>query len=281
MHEQFQPTLKQCEPYVLATPLVEPGLNLHPLGLSIPPHLRLNPQHRRNSTFLNMIKRLDELTFGPVGMPMPKWVFYDCAVMPGAVFGLCSPAAAMESWVKQSLGVPDDYEGPVPLSMFIAIPMLDEGSWLVYTICDINEIAPGAAPGGLAELTMVLGIASFQIQTLWGTTQWRAHKLRLPAQLGPLTLMTAYTPAHTLPRTLTYRTIIAPDGLAAVLSEPEIHPFCPPATHVIDADDVSQLKWLQNEIEQQVRWQIVGPPQRRGAYTLLPLRREAPTNHTK
>ncbi len=270
----FSPVVEACQPWVLATDLVVDRLNTSPFGFPIPEELRLNPQHRRNATFVKLVQRLDELTFGPVGMPMPSWVFYDCAVMPAAVFGLASPVETLEPWVRAVLGVEDDYEGHVPLSLFIAIPTLTEGTWFVYTLCDINEIAPGAAPGGLSQLSLVLGLKVLGVETLQGATQWRSRQLPHLCNMGALEVMTAWTPAHSYVRTVTYRTAVDDESLQAVLTTPRSNPALPLPTHMLDVDDVEMLQRVQRDVEEGVFWQIVGRPILRGAHTMVPMRRE-------
>jgi hypothetical protein len=205
---------------------------------------------------------------------MPKWVFYDCAVMPGAVFGLGRPAKEVDFWVRAALEVPEDYEGIVPLSVFIAIPMLEPGAWNLYTLCDINNIAPGAGPAGLSLLTIGLGIKVFRMRRLLGTTQWRAPKLDRVAGLGPLDVVTAYTPAHSFVRTLTFSTEIDDDRLQGLLLGQRVHPASPVATHLLDVDDDEMLRALQADVEAGQRWKIVGPSRQIGSHIQVPLRRE-------
>lgn len=270
----YRRVVESCQPFVLATDLIARDLDLSPLGVSIPDESCKNPQQRRHQAFVEQIRQLDELTFGPVGMPMPQWVFYDCAVMPGAVFGFAQPAATLEPWVRHCLKVPPGYDGDVPLSTFIAIPMLVPGTWLTYSLCDVNQVAPGAAPEGLQQLTMILGLSVFRARYLYGTTQWRTPKLRVLTQLGPLDVVTAFTPAHSMPRTLTFHTAITEDGTAAVLTGADTSASSPLATHLLDVDDEVMLRRLQEEVEAGVRWRIVGPPVIRGSATQVPLRRE-------
>lgn len=270
----YRPVVEACQPFVLATDLIAGDLDMEPLGVAIDPANRMNPQHRRHQAFVDQIRQLDELTFGPVGMPMPQWVFYDCGVMPGAVFGFARRATDLEPWVRHCLRVPAGYEGLVPLSTFIAIPTLVPGTWLTYSLCDVNQIAPGAAPEGLVQLSLILGLGLFRARTLIGTTQWRTPKLRVYAQLGPLEVVTAYTPAHSMPRTLTFQTDVTEEGMAAVLAGADTSPTAPLATHLLDVDDEAMLRRLQTEVEAGVRWRVVGPPTIRGAATQVPLRRE-------
>ncbi|HEX7841134.1 MAG TPA: hypothetical protein VF469_26835 [Kofleriaceae bacterium] len=275
--------LDHCEPYLIATDLIASELNAAPLGVRVPTENRINPQHRRHAEFLQQLRLMDTLCFGPSSLEMPPWVFYDCAVMPGAVFGLGTRRADLEPWALEAMRVPANYDGLVPLSMFIAIPMLPghdplsrapgtpPSTWLVYTLDSMNEVAPGIGPAGLLHLTLALGLRVFPIRTLYATTQWRNPKLAHYVELGPLELATAYTPAHTMPRTLTFRTPIDEERLASLLMRPATHPLAPPANVVVDVDDVANLRQIQRELESGVRYELVGAPEARGTYVQAPM----------
>lgn len=279
----YQKALQHCQPFLIAADGLRGDLNLAPGGLAIPQQNQLHPQHRRHAEFLRMLQLLDRLTFGPFGMEMPSWVFYDCAVMPGAVFGLAMPAASLEPWAREALQVPADYTGLIPVSQFIAIPMLQgfgggqqvPGTWLVYTLESLNQVSPGIGPAGLLELTLFLGLQVFPIAELWGTTQWRSPKLTTYADLGPLELVTAYTPAHSLPRTLSFRLPVEDLYLTTLLVSPRMHPEAPPANALLDVDDVHALIELQQAIEGGEEVRVVGHPVLHGADVRVPLYRSS------
>lgn len=285
MLHHYARILETCEPFLIATRLIAEHLSTTPLGVEIPPGNRFDPQRVEHADFLGVLRRCDALTFGPHGMHMPQWVFYDCAVMPGAVFGLGTRASRLEPWARDALGVPKGYDGLVPLSAFIAIPMLEGAlrrrdgepppSWLLYTLHSMNQVSPGIGPEGLLTLTLALGLRVFPIKTLYGVSQWRNPRLGVYADLGPLQLMTAYTPAHSLPRTLCFRAAIEPIGLESLLLGPRMHPLAPPPDVILDVDDVDALVRLQGELEAGVRYDLVGPPEARGAFVLAPLKRRA------
>ncbi|MBM4342012.1 MAG: hypothetical protein FJ100_01345 [Deltaproteobacteria bacterium] len=285
MINHYLPILRECEPFLIAHHDVRPQLNLAPGGMPIPPDNVLHPQHMANGRFLELLARLDGLTFGPFGMHMPSWVFYDCAVMPGAVFGLAMRAERVPEWARESLGVPADYLGLVPMAQFIAIPVLSgfasgatvPTTWLMYTLETINEISPGIAPHGLIEFTLWMGLQVFPIQELQGTVQWRSPKLATLAHLGPLELLTAWTPAHSLPRTLTFKMHLRDLHLQSVLLAPRAHPDAPPPNALIDVDDEGALRQLQRDIEAGHRIQVVGQPTSVGCHVRVPIFRAAPT----
>jgi len=218
--------------------------------------------------FLTRLQRLDELTFGPVGMPMPRWVFYDCAECPGGIFGFARPASQTPQWVRRALGVEDGDEGPVPVSMFVGIPMLEPGAWHTYTLCSVNEVAPGAAPASLRLLTAAAGLQVFGVRRAYGATQWRSPKLAVHARFGPMRLLTAWTPAHSDPTTLTFRSEVTPESIAAALDPPA--PL-PDDVWWIDCDDGPALRKLQVDIEAGRAIDVVGGAVIDGSYTRVPV----------
>ncbi|MCG8418123.1 MAG: hypothetical protein MJE77_09305 [Proteobacteria bacterium] len=274
IRERFRRILDTCQPYLVTSAYgsaTESGAL--PLDLDIAAELCFDPHKVRSGPFLNILQRLDELTFGPVGMPMPRWVFYDCAEVPGGIFGFARPAAEVPLWVRYALEVPDDYDGYVPLSLYVAIPMLEPGSWHTYTLCSLNQVAPGAGPANLALLTQGVGLQVFSINNAYGTTQWRSPKLGDHARFGPLDLVTAWTPAHSDPTTLTFRIAVSQERIesALIADKPAPKPD-EPAIRWLDCDEQDQMRALQADLERGRRFQIVAGPVVIGAYTRVPIR---------
>ena len=256
-------------PYLIARPPVRSAVDLSPLGIAITPEHIFDPQRVQGRVFISLVKRLDAMTYGPQGLSMPDWVFYDCAVMPGAVFGFASRASDLPDWVRRGLGVPADHHGLVPMSMLIAIPMAHRQSTLVYTLCSINQVTPGAAPEGLWRLTLAAGSKALCLPEMVATMQWRSPRLSLFSGLGPLHLMTAWTPAHDNPATCTFR-VATTDGSRSRLLDAEL----PPTEHIqryVDPDDEDALRGLQMEIEDGLDVAVAGPTEIRGAETRVPL----------
>jgi len=275
MLTHYRRAFEHCQPYVLTTQQVAPLLEWEPLGLDIRGQgFVLDPQARSNEKFVCLLRNLDQMSFGTLGMAMPQWVFYDCGVMPSAIFGFAGPAGSLEPWVRRALQVTDDDDQPVPLSSFIAIPMPEKGSWFTHTLCSLTQVCAGAAPEGLASLSLGLGLRMLKVETLYGTIQWRSDRMSRFTRLGPLEVITAYTPAHSMKRTLTWRLPIRRNQVEAALSSPGVSPASPPATHMLDVDDVDALLAMQEELEAGIGYSIVGPPIRRGSIVQVPLCRQ-------
>ncbi len=271
MLANYQRILDTCEPWIICRSAVRAGLDLTPLGIAIPSddaHL-IDPQHVAHGAFLRLVQNLDEHTYGPLALTMPSWVFYDCAVVPGVLFGFARRAADLEPWVRSSLRVPKDYAGLVPVSIFTAIPMVHRKAELVYTLCSVNQVAPGAAPEGLWRLTLAAGTAALATDTIVATAQWRSSQLAIYAGLGPLALQTAWTPAHDIPETATFT--VASDGAArARLLSGEL-PWSNVANRYLDADSRAEMQALQTAIEAGAEVAVVAPPEIRGSATRIPL----------
>jgi len=274
VRERFRRIYDTCQPYLVASEFGTPAATEElAFGLELTPELRFDPLKVRSGTFLHTLQRLDELTFGPVGMTMPRWVFYDCAEVPGGIFGFARPASEVPEWVLRALGLEQTYTGPVPISMYVAIPMLAPGCWNTYTLCSLNQVAPGSAPAGISLFTEGVALQTFGIDTAYGATQWRSPKLSVHSRFGPLDLVTAWTPAHSDPSTLTFRVSMSRERIehALVSNDPPLADD-DPELRWIDCDQHDELRALQAEIEAGKRFQIVGGPSISGAYTRVPIR---------
>lgn len=272
MLEKYTRLVQSCRPYAVVNRGVQPYCNLAPLGLTIPPENLLSPFSRASDTFLDALAWLDRMTFGFAGMEMPRWVFYDCSEIPGGICGFTMPREALPTSIFQGStfkrGVPAQW----PVSMAIAIPVIPEGAWLKHTLCSINEISHLAAPAGLRTLTFAMALDLFRVETLYSTTQWRASELRVHAKFGELELLTAYTPAHSEPRTLTYRFRVTADRIRRALAGRDAYAPTPPDAFLLDADDVEGMRAVQGRLEAGEHIVVTGRPVRDGSTTWVPLR---------
>lgn len=260
-------------PFVLATPANRAHLRLDRLPPGLAPAVVVDPQAVAHGELVRLAQHLDDLTFGPLGLHMPGWVFYDCAVMPGAIFGFGASADQLKPWVRRVMGVADDYDGLVPLSLFIAIAMLPNGAWLVYSLTTLNLVAPGSTYEGLLRETLAAGLALLPIGQLYATVQWRSPTLPHYTALGPLEVLTAWTPAHDIPSTLTFRVPITDAAVAGLLAgDGTVHPDTSAPNRLVEVDRTEDLKELQALVERGVPAAVVAPPARVGRYTMGLLR---------
>lgn len=265
----YRRIFETCEPYLVARRPVAAGLDRTPLDVRIRPENIIDPQRLGNEAFLRLLQHVNDLTYAPLGLPMPDWVFYDCAVMPGAVFGFARRANTLEPWFRRALKVPDDYTGLVPVSIFICIPTVSRDAALVYTLCSANQVAVGVAPEGLWRVTLALGIAAFGLHHMMAVVQWRSSQLGLFAGLGPLELITAWTPAHDNPATATFRVATPRHAIDRLLRGDVTGAEGIDA--YVDADDFGELSALQARLEAGHRIAVAGPAEIRGAATRIPL----------
>jgi hypothetical protein len=183
------------------------------------PHevLYKNPLEMSEVKFANRILNLETKAFGPSGMAMPRWVFYDCAIVPGFVAGFAARAKALAPSIRQALDVGtltkiEDDEW-IPLSLFIIIPtMSDKGEWVAHNLCSVNSLLPKEDQFyGIGYLSKGFGLWYANVKACCGMTQWTSPSVRLHAHYGDFEVLTAYTPIHSYARTLTYRVEVNTD----------------------------------------------------------------------
>ncbi len=167
--------------------------------------LMIDPIRLANQGFGELQMKLDKLAFGGAGMNTPRWAFYDCGVMPGLITGFACRWKKLPKEIREALG--DDLgQEWAPLSMFIVIPSVARGEWMAHNLCSINSILPKEKRyRGLGFLSKAFGLWYANIDHLYGVTQWDSPALRLHGNFGDLELVTTYTPVHTYPTSVTYR----------------------------------------------------------------------------
>jgi hypothetical protein len=259
--------------FVVALKKNLPALNTSPFGVDI--RWFIDPTNTESAIFLNALQKLDGLTFGPEGMPMDKWVFYDCAEIPGFIYGFAMPGSELSEREAELFGVPKDYAGPVPISMYIAIPMLEAGCWLGHNLASLNPVLPDRKLGFLATLTKAMGLKAFGVEQCFGATQWNSRALNVHTRFGPLELLTTYTPAHSFSATLTYRFDVEDNCLRAAMgdSEAEAKIVRPAPDFFLGADNEKGMRQIQSEIERGARFAIAGPASWIGDQGVHPIKR--------
>ena len=244
--------------FVVSTARNRPYLDTAPFGVDL--RWYVDPTLSSSEVFLNLLQRMDSLTFGPEGMPMDKWVFYDCAELPGFIYGFAMTVDDMTDREIEVYRVPDGYRGPVPISMFISIPMVEPGCWFGHNLASMNPTLPDRKLGFLATLTKAMGLKCYRAEQCFGATQWTSRATNVHCRFGPLDLLTAYTPAHSFPATLSYHFPVDDTCLRAAMGDPEAEAQLvrPEPTLYLSADNAKGMQHLQREIEAGERFKIVG-----------------------
>lgn len=215
-------------PYVFVRPenqIAQPG-SAHRLNWFQKQPIFKNPLELSEMSFADRIYSIEERAFGPSNMAMPRWVFYDCAVMPGFVAGFAARPSALSKEVRAALdplkfpatNSPiksssvlkevtslDDMEW-VPLSLFIIIPTMHRGEWVAHNLCTVNSLLPATESFyGLGFLSKAFGLWYANVEQCSGMTQWGSPALKLHSHYGHLEVIGAYAPVHSHAKTVTYR----------------------------------------------------------------------------
>lgn len=279
IHTRNSAILTDLVPFLVATPSNLPFLDRAPFGLAVPDAHVIDPLRMQSEQFLLLLQRLDQLTFGPEGMPMPRWVFYDCSELPGAIFGFARSVDELSDRARALYEVPDDYQGLVPYSMYIAIPMHPPGCWFGHNLASIAPTLPEEGWKGLGSVTKAIALKAFRSRMLYGATQWDSSALFIHTRFGPLELMTAWTPAHSEAETVTYFMPVDDRCILAAAGDPSAEIPRPEAHFTVGAQDRDKMLELQDALERGERFMIPGPPvpdpARPGAFR-VPVRRIDP-----
>jgi hypothetical protein len=200
MKTKYHNLLQNLEPFIVSHPNSIQKFNLEYMGVKVRAENCINPLLVSSKRFIDKILKLDELCFGGVGMGMPKWVFFDCAVMPGFVIGFGVNTKILNDKDRVLLGVSDNEF--TPLSMYIAIPNIHNG-WFGHNLSSINRKMDYDC-SGLGLLTKFYALGVGRIKNILGATQWNSAALSLHLKLGPLKILSSYTPAHSNVETICY-----------------------------------------------------------------------------
>jgi hypothetical protein len=203
---------KSVRPYVYVRPenrIENPGERF-PLDWFRGSVIYKNPLQMKEVDFADQILRLESACFAKSGMPMPRWVFYDCAIIPGFVAGFALNRAQASQEILDVLQPSKDTEW-LPISLFIIIPTMGPKEWVAHNLCSINSLVSESSKlYGVGFLTKAFALWYANVEICCGITQWNSPAVRLHTHYGDFEVLTAYTPVHSYARTLTYRLSVDP-----------------------------------------------------------------------
>lgn len=211
-----------------------------------------NPLHIKEVGFANQILRLESAAFESSQMAMPRWVFFDCAIIPGFVAGFAMRTKALPDELRELLQPEPDSEWS-PLSLFIIIPTMGAQEWVAHNLSSANSVLkPEKRLYGLGFLSKAFGLWHANVETCCGMTQWSGHALKLHSYYGPLEILTAFTPVHSFAETLTYRLRVDSSYWPHFFGDQPIASFAQnyvATEHKIDRSSTTSLIDFQKRIE--------------------------------
>ena len=214
--------------------------------------LFIDPLNIDEQEFAEQIYHLENSAFGASAMPIPRWVFYDCAVMPGFVAGFAMKTKHLPESFKKVLRTSDQYEW-TPISLFIIIPTMKKGEWVAHNLCAVNSLVQEKDRFyGLGFLSKAFGLWYANVETCCGMTQWGNAALKLHSHYGHLQILTSYTPVHSHAETITYRSEVNVDCWEAFFTKEEDYAFLEkygPSGLMIDPNSKSSMIELQTRIQ--------------------------------
>jgi hypothetical protein len=200
--------------------------------------------------FGNQILKLEAQAFRQSSMEMPRWVFYDCAIMPGFVCGFVKRTSSLPESFKSALNVHPSLEW-TPMSLFIIIPTMRPGEWVAHNLCTVNSLVSADENYyGLGFLTKAYGLWHANVEVLCGFTQWSSPARKLHSHYGQFEILSAYTPQHTHAMTMTYRSRVDSKQWATFFDDSlAVDSKLLPTDHLIHPDSETKLKEFQKRLE--------------------------------
>ena len=212
-----------------------------------------NPLDLHELPFAEAIYQIEWKSFGHQDLAIPRWVFYDCAAMPGFVAGFAARTEKLPQKVLDILGYSREHEW-CPISLFIITPTMHKGEWVAFDLCSINSMLPKEEQyHGLGFLSKAFGLWYANVNQCSGMTQWGSPALKLHSHYGHLEVIGAYAPLHTHAITMTYRCEVNTDCWEKFFTrEPDLaflENYGPTDSEINPVDEKS-MKTLQNRIQQ-------------------------------
>lgn len=164
----------------------------------------IDPLRVESGAFADLIEAMDGVVYRERGLSMPRWAYYDCVELPGLLAGFASPARTLTRALQRALGVEATPERLVPVSFYAAVPMLGARRWLGHSLTVLGDQDPATQDLWRAR-TLALAVGLLPADEITGIAQWAAASLSLQAKLGPLELLSTWTPAHSDPTTCVFR----------------------------------------------------------------------------
>ncbi|MCB0421879.1 MAG: hypothetical protein KDD61_12845 [Bdellovibrionales bacterium] len=215
--------------------------------------LIFSPMQMDEVHFANQILALENLAFSHSDMAMPRWVFYDCGVMPGFVAGFAQRTKTLAPGVKSILKPSETMEW-TPISLFIIIPTMAPREWVAHNLCSINSLLPRENRFyGLGFLSKAFGLWQADIDICCGITQWKSPAIRLHSHYGRFEVLTAFTPVHDYSHTITYRLKVDFNQWMKFFSKEDDIEFLNEHEYAgfeVDPNDESSLIAFQRKIEE-------------------------------
>lgn len=254
---RYNEILNFVEPYLLGNPKVFDNYSLNVFGKEFNSDSLMSCLSTKNYEFFKLVHKLDSLTFGHQGMGMDKWVFFDCSAMPAGIFGFAIPRKLVPDKLLRIFEVPDDYQGLVPITMYMAIPTSDRGRWFGHNLSSLSKFLDQDVRG-IGLLTKAFACQVFQIEWCYGATQWGSPALEIHTQLSDMKLKASYLPAHTHQNSLCYVSDYSLENLERALNGErrvsEDYDF------LIESADLVAQKDLQEKIEAGSEFSICARP---------------------
>jgi hypothetical protein len=252
--KKYQSLLGKLTPFIFSYKENLAFFDLDPMGKRISDNFCYDPTNTKSESFYKHLKRMDSLTFGDQGMSMEGWVYFDCSTMPGAIVGFGIQASELPEDLKSNFKNISESTF-IPISMFIAIPMLGD-RWFGHNLSSLGSHL-GEEFKGLGLLTKAYGLQVLKIHEMFGATQWGSAAINIHSRLADMELITSVTGVHTHKNTLCYKSFYTREKIEKSLST---HKDNRVEDFLVKASESNKQAVIQDQLENGETLTIMGKP---------------------
>lgn len=209
-----------------------------------------DPYMISEADFATQLLALENRAFQASGMTLPRWAFYDCSLMPGIVSGFAIRTSKVPAAIRKVLPINDQLEF-TPISLFICIPTAEKNHWVAHNLCSVSSILEKRDRwSALGYLTKAYAIWYFNIEKLYGMTQWGSPALKVHTNYGKFQIKVAYNLIHDYAETITYLVDVESRYWVEYLEDKEGQrpPYQETGISIASSDKTAMLE-LQKKIE--------------------------------
>lgn len=254
----YENILINTKPYILGNPSSFQHFSFDVLGKKVLPQHVFNCLSLQSVPFFKLIHQMDQITFGGQNMGMDKWAFFDCAAMPSAIIGFAIERSLAPRELISLFKLDDNYDGLVPISMYMAIPTAQPNKWFGHNLSSLGKHLPNNNFKGLGLLTKAYACLVFQMDECYGATQWGSPAIEIHSQLSPMQLKASYLPVHSYENSLCYLSNYSKGNILKALSGEKN--ISNDYSFLLESNNLEQICKLQADIENGMNCEINGRP---------------------
>lgn len=202
-----------------------------------------------NGPLCDQYFRLNHHAFGK--LPMPRWVFSDLYLLPGAIGLLLGPASRLNEAARPVVELAAGQSDRVILAAYVGAPSIEPGRFIGVSLM---SLASGFGAGAWVKALTLQLLGAKRVR---GVAQWENASVPVHARLGPLRIIGRIPGGHELAdRSFVYECDVSDE---AALARSMARKSGETPTLAVPLGEGATFARILDEAEAGKRWRIVAP----------------------